>query len=385
MENKIIRTEEDQKNHDNNLKELLFLRYKDRKKKDEFIGTEEAILPITWNEFDKLELPRDRWLIKQILPSEGLGILASPSGEKKTWVAMGMARCIANGSDFLGNLDFKAEKRNVLYIDQEMSKTEIQRRGRLLGLHNTENAIYLLSRNEFNLSKKESINWLLGFIAEKNIGAVFVDTLRAVAGGLEENKAEDVRSFFNEFKALKDKGVFVLFLDHCRKPSIHENKEPKKEQVLASQDKVASIEVLLMIKSDERSEDILFYQKKSRSSVECKSFKIIMKDIIDDEVNTIAIELNYGGDIGEREYMLDKARNMIMDVLYSGGKKRKEILTILLERKIGGKNASEAIRSLEKEGKITSKKEGRENFYQINADFEEVADKVEQGSLLDEF
>jgi AAA domain len=325
-----------------------------------------------WSEFDTEIFPEARWKVGSLLPYEGVAIIASPSGEGKTWVAMDMARSIANGENFLEHPDFKCEEGAVMYIDQEMSKSELQRRGRLLRLHNTKHPIYLYGCDNLDLSKKESVDELVRVAKETNVKAVFVDTLRAIAGGLKEDKAEDVRAFMDKFMAFKNKGVVVVFLDHCRKPNQAEGKVPKKEQVLGSQDKVASVEVLIMIKSDEDTGEIHVYQIKCRNASEYKPFKIEMKDtVIDGACRPTEVKLMYAGLVEEKEYKVDKARDMIVDLLSDGGKPTKEIIDFLtLVKKIGKKNAEVALRLLVKEGKLKAERRGKSNFHQINTEYE---------------
>lgn len=58
----------------------------------------EGGLPIMlWSEFAKIKFPESRWLIKNLVPAGGFLILAAPSGEKKTWIALAMANSIATG------------------------------------------------------------------------------------------------------------------------------------------------------------------------------------------------------------------------------------------------------------------------------------------------
>ena len=331
----------------------------------------EPMKTITLKEFSKLELPKEQWLIKNILPREGFVIIASPSGEKKTWTSMTMAGAVANGTNFLGNPDFPSIKGNVLYIDEEMSDTEIQRRINLLGLGETEATIHLASKNNLNFSEEKTIKEFYEVVEREKISVVFIDTLRSVAGGLREDKAEEVRAFLDQFKDFKNKGVVIVFLDHCRKPAHFEGKIPKKEQLLGSQDKLASVETLHMVKSEEGSE-ILFYTRKSRNGREYSPFKIEMRETFDDNMNPIKIELVYAGKIEEKEYILDQAKGFVMDLLLNEGKKRQEIIEIIKkEKKIGEKNISEAIRELEhKDKKIKMIRIGRENYYEINNDEE---------------
>jgi hypothetical protein len=336
-----------------------------------------------WSDFNKEVFPEPKWKIQNILPYEGLTIIASPSGEKKTWIAMNMACSIANGTNFLDHTDFKTEEGAVIYIDQEMSKTEIQRRGRLLGLHETKFPVYLYDKeDDINFKNEEDVDDLISIVEESKAKVIFIDTLRSVAGGLNEDKAEDVRAFLDKFKPFKDKGVVVVFLDHCRKPNHIEGKIPKKEQLLGSQDKVASVEVLLMIKSDEETKEILVYVRKCRNGIEYTPFKVEMRDEINDCCDVIKVKLTYAGLIEEKEYKIDQAKNMILDFLSQAPKKRKEIIKALIPQKIGEKNISEGLRQLEKEKKIVSKKDGRENVYSL-VDSGDTPEEYEQNKLDD--
>jgi RecA-family ATPase len=330
--------------------------------------TEKQIVPpelISWSKFSAAIFPEESWLIKKLLPLEGFAIIASPSGEKKSWVALMMAYCIATGQNFLDHPDFAVEKSNVLYLDQEMSRRELSRRGKMLGFpSDIENLIVPESLSQIDLSDEDWHEWLNKQIILNNIQVIFVDTLRAVAGGLKEDKAEDVRQFFNKFIPYKKLGICVVFLDHCRKPHHFEGKLPKKEQLLGSQDKVASIESLLMLKSDERSSEIKVYPKKSRTGCEYKPFKILMQWEMDDQFNDIAVKLKYDGGIDEMEYKSDEARGLILDFLTDGRKSTKQIIEYLKAgNQIGASNTRRALKELETAKKVAVDHAGRENAY----------------------
>lgn len=329
---------------------------------------------IPWGQLNKMDFPVQRWRIKNLIPLEGFVILAGISGEGKSWSALEMAKCISSGENFLGEDGFPTEKGNVLYVDMEMPRFEIQRRSRQLQI--TGENLYLLSGDEFNLNDgiETDLQSLKYFIHDNNISVVFIDTFRAVAGGLKEERAEEVRTFFNRLKEFKDKGVVFVFLDHFRKPSRFEGKVPKKENLFSSQDKVASVEILLMLQKDEASEEINVYQRKNRLGLEIKPFKMIITDSIDSYGNT-KTEIKFGGFIEDGETKKVQAKELIVRMLTEGGKTRKEILSLALEEKIGEKNTSDALREMEKSGEINSTKKGRENFYmKPNKDRQEKVD-----------
>lgn len=334
--------------------------------KDEERRMKERTLQATpWPEFSSIKFPTQRWRINNLIPMQGFVILAGISGEGKSWTAMEMAKCIASGKSFLGTEDFKVQQGRVLYIDMEMPKSEIQRRGNQIGLHSDQ--FYIFTSDRFNLNPESHLDFdkLERFIRENNISTVIIDTFRAVSGGLKEERADEIREFFNLFKEFKDKEVVIVFLDHFRKPSRFEGKVPKKENLFSSQDKVASVEVLLMIQKDEASEEINVYQRKNRLGLEINPFKISIKDDCD-EKGIQRTRITFGGWIEDGETKKEQAKPLIKLILEDGGKTRKEIIDLALEENIGEKNTSDALRELQKLEEIKVTKKGRENYYELN-------------------
>ncbi|MEI6280948.1 MAG: AAA family ATPase [bacterium] len=316
---------------------------------------------ISWEEFSKKEFTEVPWRIKDLIPKEGFVILSAISGEKKTWVALEMANNISEGSNFLGTEMFKTEQGKVLYVDQENPERDLARRGKQLGIKGKEN-FFLYRPDSLNLNDENVAKKFLELIVNNNFNVVFIDTLRAVAGGLKEDKAEDVRMFFNRFKILKDKGVVIIFLDHLRKPQNFEGKIPKKEQLLGSQDKTASVEILLQLSSKSGTDEIRVYQAKNRLDREISPFKIMMKDIIAED-GTKTTSLIYDGEIDEENTKKDEAKIYILELLHEGSQTTKEITKVLSTKKIGGRNTRDALKELMAEGKIDMGKKGKENLY----------------------
>ena len=325
----------------------------------------EDLEPITWQEFNKKEIPEISWRIKDLVPIEGFVTISSPSGEKKSWVALHMAKCISLGQDFLGEDMFKTAQAKVLYLDAENPEREILRRGRQLCFEDTEDLL-IYHVNDINLNDEDKADDLLRLIKRKNVKVVIIDTFRAVAGGLKEEKAEEIRTFFNRFKILKDSGIVCIWLDHCRKRQNFEGKDPKKEQLLGSQDKTSSVEILIMISSDTGSEEIRVFQRKNRLGIEIAPFKILMTDEKDDKGNN-KTTLKFGGLIEEQETKKEEAKELILEILSGDNKKTtKEIIGILgAEKKIGSKNARSALKELVDGRKIDYERLGKQNLYHL--------------------
>lgn len=330
---------------------------------------------IFWEDLDKEIFEKQSWRINKLIPKEGFVVLASISGNKKSWIAMEMAKNIVSGEKFLNCDEFKTEGANVLYLNGENSKSEMQRRGRQLSFKSdSPHKLYIVNEDNLNLSKKEGYVWLKSFIEYYKINVVFIDTFIAVAGGLKEDKADEVRQFFNKFNSLKNSGVVLVWLMHLRKPNNFEGKAPKKEQLLGSQDKSASVEVLLMLHSE--GDEINVYQRKNRLGKEEEPFKVFMKDTIDENGNT-KTNFVYDGPIEESEKKKDQAKEIILGILEENeGKTTYEILSIT-NKEIGSKNTRTALSELSKDGIIRIEKKGKSNFYILNKNNEEIPETMD--------
>jgi hypothetical protein len=322
----------------------------------------------SWSDIKKRKFEPNQWVIKDLIPERGMTILAGISGEGKTWLAMNMAKHISEGTNFLDQTKFVTKKKKVLYIDFENGTREIQTRGLKLNLTENEN-IFFSFPEKICLRTIEEVEGLFEVINFDHYEVIFIDTFRAVSGGLKEEKAEEVRSFLNNFKPLKEKGIALIWLDHFRKPMRLEGSTPKKEFLFGSQDKVGSVEVLIMLKKD--SDIISLYQTKNRLSPEIKPFNIKMVDEFDNTGNIVKLELVYEGEFDEKLSKMSEAMGHIPDLLIDGPRSTKEIQTILSEtKKIGEKNTTNALKGLEKQGVIgsraNSKGRGKE-YYLINS------------------
>lgn len=324
------------------------------------------LMPVSWGEINRRKYEEQAWRIRGLIPKSGSTILASISGERKTWVALEMAKCISQGTNFLDSEQFTVEGCNVLFLNAENAWNEIQRRGRQLGLTDTSpNSLHILNTDDVNLGSEKGKNWFKACIEYYEIEVVFVDTFRAVAGALREEKAEEIRQFFSKFNSLKNSGVSVVWLDHCRKPSNFDGKQPKKEHLLGSQDKTASVEVLLMIRSEPGAEGIDVYQRKNRLAVEVPPFRILMKD--SEEGENKRTTLSYGGELEEQESKKEEAKGLILTILESGEQTTKQILE-QTRKQVGSKNTRGALADLVHEGLLAVSKRSRENLYILARD-----------------
>jgi len=318
-----------------------------------------CILP--WHEFDRIAFPETEWWISDMIPASSLVLIAAPAGEKKTWVALEMARCIALGIPFVGR--FETRKAPVLYIEQESPQYLVQKRGKQLGINEIKEGMYLLSQDALSLNDPHTVDDLFRFVQEHDIKIVFIDTFRSVAGGMKEEKAEEVRAFFSRFKAWKDRGITVVILDHCRKPQKFESAQrPKKEQILGSQDKVAAVEVVHMLHSEIRSEEILFYPIKSKVSREADPFKLLLTFEMRNELEAAVI--SHGGAIDEKKLKSKEAEELILGYLAEAKKQQtSKQIQEALQGAVGKTAIDDALKEMREQNRIGFKKVGQPFLY----------------------
>ncbi len=322
--------------------------------------------PYRWRDIDALTFPEDRWLVPNVFPKEGLTTIASVSGEGKSLLAMHLAKCLSEGTPWFGHEGFRTKQTKVLYLNLEMSVSEMQRRGRKLDLDPLNEDLIILNEDDFNLNKGETndhhYTWLLEFIADNSIKVVICDTFRAACGGLHEDKAEDVRKFFQKFQILKNAGVSVIFLEHVRKPSQMEGRIPKKEQVLGSQDKTANLEILLMVRKDENSGHHFIYQRKNRLGSEINPFAIKISDALTDDGQD-RLNFEYVGEIEDDVNKKQQAKELVLQILSSNELYDRKELGELTKKQVGEKNLRAALRELTASGEIDFTKEGKKYRY----------------------
>ncbi|MDB5188054.1 MAG: hypothetical protein JWO50_574 [Candidatus Kaiserbacteria bacterium] len=366
-------------------------KYPDQSKRNNFAEKKpdieektKKICTMRWSELDALEFPSNRWRIPNLIPKAGIVILASISGEGKTWMAMEFAKCISSGAPLFGEEKYPTQQGRVLYVDAENGKRQIQSRGRQLGMTDSDNLIFLPA-DDINLNDDAWAKELIETIHNQKIDVVIIDTFRAVAGGLEEQKAEEIRKFFNRYKKMRENNVCFIWLDHLRKPERFDGGVPKKEHLLGSQDKAASVDILLMMKKT--NDSITIYQRKNRLDKEIEPFKV---DMVDDESQIQRkTSLIYNGEIEEKESKISEAIEYIPSILIEGPQTTPDIKRICQSNKqIGQRNVQDALKSLLTSNIIGKRKKGKRDEYFMQNEVSprpELVEPDELQKLLDDF
>ena len=163
-------------------------------------------------------LQPNEWLVKNVLPTQGLAAIFGPSGSGKTFVVVDLLMAIACKPAWFG---FKVKNVPVVYIGLE-GKSGIPRRFKAWRKKNNQlypsNVKVVLSN--FNVLARNQIEELADTIQQVNMtsGIIVIDTLNQASPGSDENSSQDMGIIISHLKMLQElTGSLVLIIHHTGK------------------------------------------------------------------------------------------------------------------------------------------------------------------------
>lgn len=195
--------------------------------------------PQSFDKFVRHEFQVD-WVIKDLLHTRGLGIVAAPPGIGKTQFSLNLAMSIATGNPFL-NWDID-KPRKILFLSLEMQQPELKFYLDKMASELTEqdrkvldDNCYFVARQAFRLNSEANQRKLLAWIDEIKPEGIFIDSLsRCTGGDLEKGEIDSVFDFLNE-EIREKRGCFVWFVHHNRKANFNQKQPKKLEDMYGSQ------------------------------------------------------------------------------------------------------------------------------------------------------
>lgn len=173
---------------------------------------------VDWQRFWEDDHSDEDWLAEPVIPRGRAIALYAPAKAGKSTIVLAVAAAVATGRRILGL--YRAEPVEVLYLDYEMTQSDLQQRLLELGYGPSDDMSrlhYALLPSMPPLDTVDGARALLELVDRTAAQLVVVDTFgRAVEG--DEDSADTVRAFYRHTGlTLKARNVTYLRTDHSGK------------------------------------------------------------------------------------------------------------------------------------------------------------------------
>ena len=207
----------DNKYLNSTLKLIRTRQEKEKKDTDAFIQQfNNPRLPFFLTSADLKKLSPQTWLVKNIIPETGFGIIYGKSGTYKSFLTIDLLAHIANGRTWFGK---NTKQKPVIYIPLE-GKSGISKRIEAWKIHNHSNDQIISIFENINFKDKNNIEYLIEKIKDARLdgGVICIDTLAQAGGDMDENSSKDMGNMIKTFQYIQQElGGIVLVVHHTGK------------------------------------------------------------------------------------------------------------------------------------------------------------------------
>lgn len=203
------------------LAEKMALELKARKKALRLVQVEESKPlpePIAVREFMSIEYSQEPWLFEGVIEVGQNVVISGYRKAGKTTTVLHLLKSYCVGSSFLGIFEpgESVGECPVMYLNMEVNEREMQKYIRRMGLEDQEKLFtWNLTGHRFNILDDLHYEQLGNFIVDKNVCSLFIDPLRNVFVGDEDDNslAKEVTDRFDSLKV--DSGCLHNLLIVC--------------------------------------------------------------------------------------------------------------------------------------------------------------------------
>lgn len=307
------------------------------------------------------EIKEPEWIVKDLIPLNGITALSGPPGQGKTWITLAIAISIARGEPLFN--EFPVKKGAVLIVDEENNENMTAGRIRLLKA-DKEDHIHWLIQKQFKLGNEDHLKTVKQLAENNNVSLIIFDSLVRIHDA-QENDAREMAQTSSYLRKLMGKEHTILFTHHHRKERIFDpnqigNSMRGSSDILASVD--AHIAIQMKSTDEEHTREITVYVSKQRQAEEIGPFKLKMTSI-DDQV-----AFEYAGKEDIQKTKLERTKLIVMEILNTELATQEIIDRVSQVDTIGKTMVSRALKSLEQDKLI--KKEvgsaGKHTYQKIN-------------------
>lgn len=171
-----------------------------------------------------------KWICKPFIAEQSIGIIGGLPESRKSWILVDLAvECARGGGLWLTKFPVKGCK--VLLIDQERSKSEVQRRlkaviaGKGLRVADIANSLFVRSGTTSRINLDPSFEALKREVGVIKPNLILIDSFATLHTAEESNRME-IQKVLERIKQLRNEfGCTVIFIHHSTKQSYQARKE----------------------------------------------------------------------------------------------------------------------------------------------------------------
>lgn len=332
----------------------------------------EELVPLGWkiiksDKILKIELPEAEFLVGKLIPSAGITILSGNPGCGKSWLLLEIARCIGSTNPLFAQNPltpdsfnrFRTKEARVLYIDEESSLTETNRRWKMLEPPSMT-LVDFMPLQGFKIDNSEQRRALLNLCDHRSYRLIIFDSLRDIHS-FNENDSRETQWLVDYFREFTRKGITVLISHHNRKESFLNPRDPS--QILrGSTALLAGLDCLLSVenaKSTNELIELIISQPKLRQGKPTAPFKV---NLIEQDGK---MKIEYAGEVEEETTKIQKTKEAIVEFLKNGEKYLAEITQALIPLYFSERTIKRAISELKDEKSVKPRKEGQRIYYSL--------------------
>lgn len=168
---------------------------------------------------EQADKPR-QFLINNLLARRQVAVMAGPPKNFKTWLALGMIRCVITGEEFCGIPDMNGVgSGKVLFVEEEGDAEELYQRLKLvMGDIPWQDKVIIGHHMGVRLDEESWVSQLEDVIEKHNIDMVVLDPLQRMHGG-DENNATEMGPVWSGLHRLttRFKHIGIVILHHFNK------------------------------------------------------------------------------------------------------------------------------------------------------------------------
>jgi len=161
-----------------------------------------------------------RWLVEDLWPLQGVGIIGGAAKSYKTWMALDLAVSVGTGTPCLGR--FPSRRGRALVYAAEDSLVDLRRRleglAALRRLRLAELDLVVITVPELLLDRERDLAKLEATLEQQRPTLLVLDPFVRLHSALDENSAGDVAAVLRRLRVLQRRhGVGVVLVHHARK------------------------------------------------------------------------------------------------------------------------------------------------------------------------